>query len=275
MSAHDHREAAAVAYRVLHITDMHILDEHAPPFMGLWTDRTLQQVIDLALQTYGQPDLVLVTGDCVQQATAHNYQRLRTLLAPLQAPCYCLPGNHDVPALMRTHLNEDRLHYVDDLEQAGWRWIFLNSAVPNSAGGCLSEAELQRLQATLAAHSDQPTLVALHHQPLLVGSRWMDTMALPVANRARLLDCLAAAPQVKLVLFGHVHQVFDRQQHGLRWLATPSTCFQFKPNHDDFAIDYAAPGCRWLELWPDGRLDTQLLRLPAVPSELEFDAQGY
>jgi Icc protein len=59
-----------------------------------------------------------------------------------------------------------------------------------------------------------------------------------------------------------VHQQFDgvrRNGHGdLRLMATPSSCVQFLPRADDFALDDRPPGYRQLVLHADGRIDTQV-----------------
>jgi Icc protein len=60
------------------------------------------------------------------------------------------------------------------------------------------------------------------------------------------------------VLFGHVHQELDAMFDGLRMIATPSTCAQFKPLSDEFAADNTPPAWRTLTLHADGRVETQL-----------------
>ena len=60
------------------------------------------------------------------------------------------------------------------------------------------------------------------------------------------------------MLFGHVHQALDEMRDGLRVIATPSTCSQFKPLSDDFAVDDAPPAWRTLQLHADGSLTTAL-----------------
>ncbi len=42
-------------------------------------------------------------------------------------------------------------------------------------------------------------------------------------------------------------------------MSTPSTCAQFLPNSDDFALDSRPPGYRWLELSSDGSISTRVL----------------
>ncbi len=79
-----------------------------------------------------------------------------------------------------------------------------------------------------------------------------------LANGAELIALLRRFDTVRGVLFGHVHQALDTQWEGVRMIATPSTCAQFKPLSDDFAMDNQPPAWRTLALHADGRLDTQL-----------------
>ena len=52
----------------------------------------------------------------------------------------------------------------------------------------------------------------------------------------------------------------DRRHGLLPLLGTPSTCFQFRPRSAAFSIDDAAPGHRWLHLFSDGRVGTEVGR---------------
>lgn len=268
--------SATRVIKVLHITDPHLLADPEQRFMGLDTAETLQQVLALAQQSGDWPaDFVLITGDCVQQATQESYARFRSLLAPLQLPCYCLPGNHDEPALMKTELNRDAVYYQRQIPAGNWQIILLDSSIPGNAAGHLKDSELALLASKLARESDKFTVVVMHHQPVPVYSEWLDTMALAPDNRENLLQLLGKNAQVRLLLWGHVHQEFDGYLGSLRLLATPSTCFQFTPKSEEFSIDRSAPGWRWLYLHPDGTLDTHVARLPQVPASLDVDAGGY
>ena len=64
---------------------------------------------------------------------------------------------------------------------------------------------------------------------------------------------------MRAIAWGHVHQSFDGLRHGVRLLATPSTCAQFLPNADNFAVDRRPPGYRTLELRADGTLLTEVV----------------
>jgi 3',5'-cyclic-AMP phosphodiesterase len=66
---------------------------------------------------------------------------------------------------------------------------------------------------------------------------------------------------VRGVVWGHVHQALDCLIAGVRYMASPSTCAQFLPGSDDFAIDNRPPGYRILELMPDGTIATEVVWL--------------
>jgi Icc protein len=64
---------------------------------------------------------------------------------------------------------------------------------------------------------------------------------------------------VRAILWGHVHQVYEGRRKDVRLLATPSTCAQFVPRADEFAVDRRPPAYRTLELQSDGSLLTEVV----------------
>lgn len=262
--------------KVLQLTDPHLLAGESARFLGVDTAQTLGQVLSMAQQDGDwPPDVFLLTGDCAQQADVETYARLRRMLSPLGISCYCLPGNHDEPLLMETELNQDNVYYRRQILAGNWQLVMLNSAVPKDAAGRLAEQEFVLLENLLSREPNRHTAVVLHHQPVPVFSEWLDTMALPPDNRERLFHLLGRHRQVRLILWGHIHQEFDSHAGSLRLLATPSTCFQFVPKSKAFAIDRKAPGCRWLYLHADGKLETRVQRLAELPEGLEIHSMGY
>ena len=116
------------------------------------------------------------------------------------------------------------------------------------------QTELDFLQQQLQSQPHQFALVCLHHHPITIGSPWMDRMGLD--NGKQLLRLVSEYPQVRAILWGHVHQEYDRSQQGIRLLASPSTCIQFAPLAAAFALDENPPGYRWIDLYADGTLAT-------------------
>jgi Icc protein len=101
----------------------------------------------------------------------------------------------------------------------------------------------------------------------------MDTMVLE--NADSLFDLITRHPQVKGVLCGHIHQTFEMTYQGIRIIGSPSTCVQFAAGEDDFAIDPAPPGYRWLNLQNDGEIHSGIRSLPEIPSGLDLASMGY
>lgn len=258
---------------VLQITDMHLFADSDGSLLGLNTEQSLRAVIRAALAGKPSPDLVLATGDLVHDGTPAAYRRVFGHLERLGLPVYCLAGNHDEAATLQHTLDSSRLHYVPHLQQGNWLFIFLDSTLAGSEGGHLDRQALESLDRQLAAAPDRHALVCLHHQPVPMGSRWLDTMA--VDNADELFAVIDRHPQVRGILWGHVHQTFDRMRRDVRLMATPSTCIQFLPGSDDFALDTAAPGYRWLSLHPDGRIETGVERLSEMPGSVDLASAGY
>jgi len=150
-----------------------------------------------------------------------------------------------------------------------WLVIGLNSNVPGQVGGTVSADDLLRLRETLAANPRRWALVAVHHPVVPVGSRWLDRIGM--TNGADLVAVLAAEKRIRACVFGHIHQDFRGEADGTPLLGVPSTCVQFLPQSDDFALDPIAAGYRVIRLYADGSIVTEVVR---VPSTLPLDPRA-
>ncbi|RMG59464.1 MAG: 3',5'-cyclic-AMP phosphodiesterase [Gammaproteobacteria bacterium] len=258
--------------KVLQVTDTHLYADETGRLLGVNTLDSFRSIITTFRETGWRPDLVLATGDLVHDASPEGYRRLAHLLDEFGIPVHCLPGNHDIPVVMREHLRSQRVSCPQVVDCKGWRLILLDSVVPGEVGGHLDAAEIDMLQQALA-ESDSPTLISLHHQPVPVGSDWIDEMGLD--NAEALFDSIAGLPQVKGLLWGHVHQLFDEHRNGVRLMGTPSTCVQFAPGSARFSVDQQQPGFRLLALMPDGQILSEVLRAEGMPQGLDVASGGY
>ena len=257
--------------RVLQITDCHL---HADPnwaLAGINTQQSFESV--MALIEDQPPDLLLLTGDLVHDASQAGYRRLSRYIDQLGIATYALPGNHDAPPMLAAHIQGTHISTPRLLTVGQWTIILLDSTRPDSEGGRLSNGELVFLEQTLENHADRHILIALHHHPVPVNSAWMDKMALD--NPESFFAIIDRHPQVRGVIWGHIHQAFDSLRNGVRLLGTPSTCIQFITNQDNFGISTEPPGYRWLELKPDGTLQTGVERAAALPPGLDLKTGGY
>jgi Icc protein len=258
---------------VLQITDTHLYADLDSDLLGLKTEESLCEVIAEARSIHWPVDMVLATGDLVHDKTVAGYRRIRAHFERLGVPVYCLAGNHDEARVLSRVVNGGPVRYTDHAYMRNWHFIFLDSTIPGSEGGHLSPHQLALLNTHLQENRDLHTLVCLHHQPVPVGSRWLDTMA--VDNAEPFFDIIDSNPQVRGILWGHVHQEFAQMRNGVHLLATPSTCIQFKPGSQTFAIDASCPGYRWLNFYPDGRIESGVHRLQEIPGEVQYASNGY
>ncbi len=257
---------------VAQITDMHLFADAHQQLLGVPTLASFQAVLRQVDALEQRPDLLLLTGDLSQDGQDSSYRLLQSLVSPLDIPTYWLPGNHDcVPVMEDVLRGTELIRPEKSFHAAGWNFVLLNSQVPGKVQGALAAAELSRLE-TMLQQSDQPTVVALHHPPLVMASDWLDGSALQ--NPAALFAVLDRYPQVKLVLFGHVHQDYNQARRQVQYLGTPSTSIQFEPCSSAFALDSAAPGFRLLHLYPDGTWWTAVERSCSV-HQPDFASSGY
>jgi Icc protein len=247
--------------QILQITDPHLYGNAGGSLRGVETDSSLRHALDDAFAQGIDYSAVLVTGDLVQDDPS-GYLRFKSIFGSLQKPVLCIPGNHDEPDVMRQALAQAPFQYCGIRDMGAWRFIMLDSYDPGHVGGRLLPSELQRLDRALA---ETPThaLVCLHHHPVAMGSRWLDTIGL--ANAEEFWSVIDAHPQVRGILWGHVHQPYDGERRGVRLLGTPSTGAQFLPLSDRYAVDSRPPAYRRLELHPDGRIDSAVRWVEPLP----------
>jgi 3',5'-cyclic-AMP phosphodiesterase len=245
---------------ILQITDPHLYGNEGAALRGVVTDASLRSVLDDAFARIPDYEAVLVTGDLVQDDPS-GYLRFRSIFGGSTKPVLCIPGNHDEPEAMRRELVGAPFQICGTHEIGNWNFVMLDSYDPGHVGGRLTKTELARLDHALKV-SPKHAMVCLHHHPIPMGSRWLDGVGLADAHEFwRVIDAHA---QVRAVVWGHVHQVYDGQRGDVRLFATPSTGAQFLPGSDRYAVDSRPPAYRRFELHADGRIESEVLWVESV-----------
>ena len=224
---------------------------------GTVTADSLQSVLDHYSLADWRAHRVIVTGDIIQDDSPGAYERFRDLLLPLKLRIHCVPGNHDVRDLMKPVCLHPPFSYCAYEEIDDWLLVGLDSCVEDNAGGAVSADELERLSETVMQSAAKHVMVFLHHPPIPMGSRWLDSVGM--ANGDEVLERLRSLRRVRALTFGHVHQEYDDEYEGIRILATPSTCRQFAPGSDEFAVDDRPPAYRRIELGANGDVATSVI----------------
>jgi len=103
---------------------------------------------------------------------------------------------------------DERVRYA--ARCGGLRLVVCDTTRPGREDGELDDEHRRWLEAQLAAEPETPTVVAMHHPPLLTGIDALDEIGIPAEDRGALGELLARRPQVRRVVAGHVHRsAFD------------------------------------------------------------------
>ena len=268
--------ADGAAVRILQITDTHLFAGETDTLLGINTLHSYHAVLDAIVKQQLPADLIVATGDLVQDQSTRAYQRFTDGIARLPAPCVWLPGNHDYQPSMAQELAAAGISPSKQVLLGDqWQILLLDSQVQSVPHGELSDDQLIWLDNCLAQQPDRHTVVMLHHHPLASGCTWLDQQSL--RNSHMLAEVLTRYQNIEGILCGHIHQDLDVMWNGIRMLATPSTCVQFKPHCTNFTLDTAAPGWRYLELTTGDNpsLTTQLFRLDTDEFSPDLGSDGY
>ena len=268
--------ADGAAVRILQITDTHLFAGETDTLLGINTLHSYHAVLDAIVIQQLPADLIVATGDLVQDQSTRAYQRFTDGIARLPAPCVWLPGNHDYQPSMAQELAAAGISPSKQVLLGDqWQILLLDSQVQSVPHGELSDDQLIWLDNCLAQQPDRHTVVMLHHHPLASGCTWLDQHSL--RNSHMLAEVLTRYQNIEGILCGHIHQDLDVMWNGIRMLATPSTCVQFKPHCTNFTLDTAAPGWRYLELTTGDNpsLTTQLFRLDTDEFSPDLGSDGY
>ncbi len=198
--------------RIIQISDPHIVPYGQLAYGQVDTAEALAncvETINRSLPDIGPVDMVIVAGDLTDFGTEEEYQRFRTLMEPLDLPYRAVPGNHDDAAVMRACFSDQS--WMPPGGPINWAMDFgdlaligLDSSVAGHAYGNLSDATLSYLAATLDAQDGQPTIVTLHHPPVVTGIEKMDIQNL--RDSRQLKSILSGYSGELRLTCGHVHR---------------------------------------------------------------------
>lgn len=244
--------------RILQLSDMHLCQRSHQPVFNTDTEQALHDLVSY-LHQHEHADVMLLTGDLSQDGSKESYERLAAIFSILNFPIYYIPGNHDDIDHLSKFFSGSNIFHDKLITKDHWQIILLDSTAPGLNDGFLSTVDYEHLEYCLRKYPKQHALIALHHPPLKINCPYMDEARL--INDEAFLARLHAYPQVRSIIFGHIHQEYSAKIQNIHFLGTPSTAMQFKPHSKKFALDTLSPGYRWLELSKEGKLKTGIKRL--------------
>jgi 3',5'-cyclic AMP phosphodiesterase CpdA len=148
-------------------------------------------------------------------------------------PVFVLAGNHDDRDALReyfalpgssTGAAGSPFRYSAGVGEL--RLVVCDTTIPGREEGIFDAERRAWLATELAAEPATPTIVAMHHPPLLTGMPAFDEIGLPELDRLAVGDLLAANPHVVRVVTGHVHRAIFGTAGGCGVVVCPSTYLQ-------------------------------------------------
>ncbi len=262
------------------ITDIHIGFEPGNPDEP--NLHRLRAVLERLFDGPNRIDLLLLTGDLTENGDAQSYGQLRAALASAPCPVLPIPGNHDERAALAAAFPQSGeaggfQQYA--YETGDLRLLMLDTFEPGRHGGAFCEARAAWLHDRLAEAPERPTVIAMHHPPIVSGIDWMDPdPAEPWI--ARFAEATRGATQIKAVLCGHYHRAMATVWQSAALVVAPSTApsvaLDLTPidagDPDGRALIRDAPPGFALHRWDGQQFVTHFERVGGYEDVARFDA---
>jgi len=288
------RGAANDSALIAQITDTHVGFE---PEAGdeEFNYLRLRMALDHLLEQHVHPDLLILSGDIADKGRRKSYQQVRKAITGIPFPVHVMTGNHDSRKALLEAFPECPTIARDDgkvfaqyaLEAGGLRILCLDTLQHGRHGGAFCEVRARWLSNELAAHPDTPTLIMMHHPPVITGIDWMDPRP-HEAWLARFAGAIEGHSQIVSIACGHLHRPVAASHGALPVTITPAVApavsLDLRPvdffNADGRGIVDAEPPGYSLHRWKNGRLVTHFqpvgdwTRLATYTENLEAMMRG-
>ena len=155
---------------IAQITDLHIAT--VAPHLGN-ADR-LRAVLTAIAALRPRPAAIFASGDLTEDGEAVEYAALRDILQASAFPFYLGMGNHDRRAQLLDAFSAPLTAVDDDgfvqyaVDVGDLRVVMVDSVEEGRSEGYFCKARAAWLARTLDAAPSRPTVVMLHHPPILM-----------------------------------------------------------------------------------------------------------
>jgi 3',5'-cyclic AMP phosphodiesterase CpdA len=217
---------------IAQITDLHITTDK-DPLNKARNEKRLRTVLKAIHERRPRPVAIIASGDLVDRGEHEEYIELKKIFDEVEIPLYLGLGNHDRRASFRavfpqTPVDQNGfVQYAVDL--GGVRLVMCDTLDEGNNDGAFCDKRAAGLRRLLKQDKRTPTIVALHHPPIISGIQWMDP--LPDAEWIkRLAKTIEGRTQIRNLICGHVHRAFHGILAGQLVSASPATSIQLTLN---------------------------------------------
>ena len=244
---------------IIQITDLHISRNQLAQKHDCMPFERLEQTLEDIQSRYPAADNLTITGDLSNDYSMESYLNIKRLLNKYKFNVSILPGNHDDIDMMRK-ICDEKIN-LNPIKSKNERFTVFNfdTHIENQVRGTIKREELKSLKDELGLYKEQ-VVVFTHHPLLKINSSWIDANI--TENNNLLIQLMLKYSSTLFHVFsGHVHQEFYKKIDNIGFYTSPSTCYQFKKESEQFSIDRRLTnGYRVISLHGNS-LETYLVRL--------------
>ncbi len=245
--------------KIIQITDLHINKDVDYEKNNCKPYYKLKETLDAISKNHDDDLHLVITGDLSGDVTNESYNHIKNLLKRYHYKVTLLPGNHDDSKLMKSICDDQITFDYSTINTKNNIFFNFNTQIEGQVGGSIKKNEIFSLNEKI---NDEifNIIIFTHHPIVKVNSKWIDNHV--AHNSDILMELMLANENIQFNIFsGHVHQEHCQIQRNVKVYTTPSTCYQFKPNSDEYLIDSdLTNGYRVIQL-NNNTVQTNIVRL--------------
>jgi 3',5'-cyclic AMP phosphodiesterase CpdA len=260
----------------------HLSDPHLRPrgvlYQGLVDSNAMFEAAIRHLNgLHPKPDVVILSGDMVDEGTSEEYSVAKEMVAAIEQPVFIIPGNHDERDAFRACFpdrpyvaSSGPLHIIAP-DHCRVLIIGLDITVPGDHHGDMDDDAAEWLTTTLASEPDKPTIIMMHQPPSESGIPYIDEYF--CRNGSRLAEIVSRFPAVERILCGHIHRFMQLRFGGTMLCTAPSTtpAIALRLTPDAEPASYIEPPAFLLHRWtPETGLITHYVPIGSFPGPFPF-----
>ena len=212
--------------KLLQVSDLHLVRPGETLFGSDPLARLDACIADIN-SNHSNADLVVFSGDLVNDGQREAYEALAERLGGLIPPYRLMLGNHDDRATFLeifgdSHAEENFIQTCVDLGDT--RLILLDTLETGLVEGRLGGGRLEWLDWRLAEAAGRSVLLFCHHPPFRIHLRALDNCRM--LDDGPLLELIKRHGNVRHIFAGHVHRPVSGSWHGIAFSALRGTNHQ-------------------------------------------------
>lgn len=239
---------------VIHISDTHFGPDRSLLIRGSNACARSEALVEAICALPFKPDLIVHTGDVVNDPDEGAYKLAAEVLAPLEVPVYYATGNHDDVGMMTSLMkfgayeslipgDEVLCYQIGGAAADSMELFVLDGKVPPEDGphGFVAEDQIEAVLSRISG--EKPVAVFLHYPLTPIGSAWIDEHLL-VTNGDSIHERLRekAGEHLRGIFSGHLHRGLQLFHHGVLQSGVSSPACEFSAGPGDDFCDFLTGG---------------------------------